>query len=238
LYIGATERKFGDLPFNAVNNNALLQPDYQLDEFNSIYHGLQTKFTHRMSHGLQVQGAYTWSHAMDDSVDPLGEAIGAHSFPRNSRDLQEGWGNSDNDTRHVAVFNYIWELPFGRGKGYLNGGVVGKILEGMQLSGITTIQSGHPFQVRGTEDTAENRDQRMGFDQRRRSLRSGHQSRNRSGEGLHHQPGRVFEPAFWFCREYGTESVLWAGILGQRLVVRQKNETDGTRAARTAVRGL
>ncbi len=154
LYLGATPSQgLDDLPFNAVNNNALLQPDYQLDEFNSIYHGLQTKFTHRMSHGLQVQGAYTWSHAMDDSVDPLGEAIGAHTFPRNSRDLQQGWGNSDNDTRHVAVFNYIWELPFGRGKGYLNGGVVGKILEGMQFSGITTIQSGHPFQVRGTEDT-------------------------------------------------------------------------------------
>ena len=28
-----------------------------------------------MSHGLQVQGAYTWSHAMDDGVDPLGEAV-------------------------------------------------------------------------------------------------------------------------------------------------------------------
>jgi hypothetical protein len=134
-------------------NNALFQPDYQMDEFNSMYHGLQTKFTHRMSHGLQIQGAYTWSHAIDNSVDPLGAAVGAHSFPRNSRDLAQGYGNSDNDTRHVAVFNYIWELPLGRGKSYLSGGVLGKVLEGMQFSGITTIQSGHPFQVRGTEDT-------------------------------------------------------------------------------------
>ena len=154
LYIGATPAAgIDDLPFNAVKNNALLQPDYQIDEFNSIYHGLQTKFTHRMSHGLQFQGAYTWSHAIDNSVDPLGPAIGAHTFPRNSRDLAQNYGNSDNDTRHVAVINYIWELPLGRGKGYLSNGVMGKIMEGFELGGIFTAQTGHPFQVRGTLDT-------------------------------------------------------------------------------------
>ena len=154
LYIGATPAAgFNDLPFNAVTNNALLQPDYQINEFNSIYHGLQTKFTHRMSHGLQFQGAYTWSHALDNSVDPLGPAAGAHTFPRNSLNLAQNYGNSDNDTRHVAVLNYIWELPFGRGKSYLSNGVFGKIMEGFELNGIFTAQSGHPFQVRGTLDT-------------------------------------------------------------------------------------
>jgi outer membrane receptor protein involved in Fe transport len=143
----------GLLPFNAVNNNALVQPDYQINEYNSIYHGLQTKFTHRMSHGLQFQAAYTWSHALDDSVDPLTPAVGAHTFPRNSRDLSQNYGNSDNDTRHVAVINYIWELPFGRGKGYLNHGAVGRVMEGFELDGIFTAQTGHPFQVRGTLDT-------------------------------------------------------------------------------------
>ena len=145
--------EFGDLPFDAVNNNALFQPDYQINEFNSIYHGLQSKFTHRMSHGLQFQAAYTWSHALDDSVDPLTPAVGAHTFPRNSRDLSQNYGNSDNDTRHVAVINYIWELPFGRGKSYLNHGAAGRIMEGFELDGIFTAQTGHPFQVRGTLDT-------------------------------------------------------------------------------------
>jgi Carboxypeptidase regulatory-like domain/TonB-dependent Receptor Plug Domain len=154
LYIGATPTQgINDLPFNAVNNNALLQPFYQITAFNSIYHGLQTKFTHRMSHGLQVQGAYTWSHALDNSVDPLTPAVGARTFPRNSRNLAESYGNSDNDTRHVAVMNYIWEMPFGHGKGYLNQGAVGRLLEGMELTGILTLQSGHPFNIRGTKDT-------------------------------------------------------------------------------------
>ncbi|MGA6950581.1 MAG: TonB-dependent receptor [Candidatus Sulfotelmatobacter sp.] len=145
--------EFGELPFDAVNNNALFQPDYQINAFNSIYHGLQSKFTHRMSHGLQFQAAYTWSHALDDSVDPLTPANGAHTFPRNSRDLSQNYGNSDNDTRHVAVINYIWELPFGRGKSYLNHGAAGRIMEGFELDGIFTAQTGHPFQVRGTLDT-------------------------------------------------------------------------------------
>ena len=154
LYIGATPTQgINDLPFNAVNNNALVQPFYQTAAFNSIYHGLQTKFTHRMSHGLQIQGAYTWSHALDNSVDPLTPAVGARTFPRNSRNLAQSYGNSDNDTRHVAVMNYIWEMPFGHGKGYLNHGVVGRLLEGMELTGILTIQSGHPFNIRGTKDT-------------------------------------------------------------------------------------
>jgi len=143
----------GGLPFNAVKNNALFQPAYQQTLFNSIYEGLQTKFTHRFTHGLQVQSAYTYAHAIDDSVDPLGSAVGAHTFPRNSRNLREGRGNSDNDVRHVAVINYIWELPFGRGRSYLSGGALGKILEGMQFAGITTAQTGRAFQVRSAVDS-------------------------------------------------------------------------------------
>ncbi len=150
LYEGA---QFGLLPFNAVNNNALFQPGYQINEFNSIYHGLQSKFTHRMSKDLQFQAAYTWSHALDDGVDPLTPAVGAHVFPRNSLNLAQNYGNSDNDTRHVLVLNYVWELPFGRGKNFLNHGVAGRVMEGFELNGIFTAQTGHPFQVRGTLDT-------------------------------------------------------------------------------------
>src|SRR5271166_5996073 len=145
--------QFGDLPYNAVNNNALLQPTYQETEFNSIYHGLQSKFTHRMSHGLQFQAAYTWSHALDNGVDPLTPANGSHTFPRNSLNLRENYGNSDNDTRHVVALNYVYELPFGRGKSYLSHGAVGRLMEGWEADGIFTAQTGHPFQVRGTRDT-------------------------------------------------------------------------------------
>src|SRR5215469_269733 len=113
---------------------------------------LQAKFTHRMTHGIQVQGSYTWAHSVDDSNDSLVPAAGNRGFPRNSLALSEERGNSDNDIRHVAVINYIWEVPLGRGKGHLSNGMVGKIFEGMQFSGITTAETGHPFDVFSTTD--------------------------------------------------------------------------------------
>jgi carboxypeptidase family protein len=149
LYLGA---QFGALPFNAVAHNALFQPFFQASTANSFYNSLQVKFTHRLSHGIQVQAAYTWAHAIDDSNDSLNPAQGNRGFPRNSRKLFEERGNSDNDIRHVAVINYIWELPFGKGKGFLNSGFAGKVFEAWELSGITTVQTGHPFDVFSSTD--------------------------------------------------------------------------------------
>jgi hypothetical protein len=144
---------FGLLPFNAVNNNALVQPFYQRSVVNSIYNSLQAKITHRMSHGLQIQGSYTWAHGIDNGSDPIDPAAGNRTFPRNSLNLAQDRGNADTDVRHVAVINYIWELPIGRGKGFLSNGVIGKVFEGMQIAGITTAQTGHPFEVRSTHDS-------------------------------------------------------------------------------------
>ncbi|HMJ21086.1 MAG TPA: carboxypeptidase-like regulatory domain-containing protein [Terriglobales bacterium] len=150
LYIGAQQ---GVLPFNAVAHNALLQPPYTRAVGNSVYHSLQLKVTRRLSHGFQLQGSYTWAHGIDDSPDPIDPALGNRTFPRNSRDLAQDRGNSDNDVRHVGVINYIWEVPLGRGKAYMNNGLMGRIFEGMQFSGITTMQTGHPFEVRGRRDS-------------------------------------------------------------------------------------
>ena len=141
------------LPFNAVAHNALIQPAYTRSVANSIYHALQLKVTRRVSHGFQVQGSYTWAHTIDDSPDPIDPGQGARTFPRNSRNLAQDRGNSDNDIRHVAVINYAWEFPLGKGKAYLSNGVVGRIFEGMQLSGIATAQTGHPFEIRGRTDS-------------------------------------------------------------------------------------
>ena len=78
-----------------------------------------------------MQAAYTWAHAIDNSNDPLAPAAGNRGFPRNSRKLNEERGNSDNDIRHVAVISYHWELPFGKGKGFLNNGFVGQSVRGL-----------------------------------------------------------------------------------------------------------
>ncbi len=122
---------------------------------NSTYHSMQLKVTHRFTHGFQVQGAYTWSHAIDDSNDPLtpGNLGGNPGFPRDSLHLSFDRGNSDNDVRHVATINYIWELPIGRGRAWAGNGAVGRILEGLQISGLASLQTGHPFTMLSGVDT-------------------------------------------------------------------------------------
>jgi len=157
LYYGAD---YGFLPFNAVAHNALYQPFHARSVGNSIYNALQLKVTHRLNHGVQVQGSYTWAHGIDDSSDLYAPAQGNRTFPRNSRDLRQDRSNSDNDIRQILVLNYIWELPFGHGRSFANSGTLGKILEGMQFSGVTSIEGGHPFDIRCATDS-----QRTGISQ-------------------------------------------------------------------------
>ena len=114
----------------------------------SRYNALQATVTKQLSHGLQIGGAYTWSHATDDSNDPLTPEQGTGSFPVDSRNPNTvSRGNSDNDIRQRGVVDFSYELPFGTGKSFLSQGVLGKGLEGIQISGIVSAQTGHPYTV-------------------------------------------------------------------------------------------
>jgi hypothetical protein len=152
LWTGGTDSNGNDFG-PSVNNNAFFQAFLQKSIANATYHGLQIKVSQRMWHGLQVGGAYTFAHAIDDASDPLTPAAGNRGFPRNSFNLRAERGNSDFDIRHRVVINYLYELPFGRGKSRWGEGFVGHALEGWQLSGITTIQTGLPFDVFGVTDS-------------------------------------------------------------------------------------
>jgi hypothetical protein len=142
------------LPFNAVYNNAFNGAAVNTSQGKSTYQALQANITKRFSRGLQIQGAYTWAHAIDDASDPLVAAFGNRNFPRDSLNLRAERGNSDFDVTHRLVLNYVWQPPFGRGRAFLNQGVIGKVLEGWQIAGITTFSSGIPFDIFGNVDTA------------------------------------------------------------------------------------
>ena len=70
------------------------------------------------------------------------------------RDLHERRGASDFDVRHRFVASYIYELPFGKGRAYLNSGPVAEILGGWRISGLGNIRTGRPFTARaGNNDS-------------------------------------------------------------------------------------
>jgi hypothetical protein len=68
------------------------------------------------------------------------------------------YGRPDYDRTHVFNFNSVMELPFGKGKRFLNqGGIINTIFGGFQLSTILQMSSGAPIGVldpRGTLNRA------------------------------------------------------------------------------------
>jgi Carboxypeptidase regulatory-like domain/TonB dependent receptor len=110
---------------------------------NSTYHALQMKFTKRLSHGLTVLGAYTWSKSLTDGMIAAGGGPGGQDFY--NRRLEKSL--SPNDVPQIFVVAYTWELPFGAGKALLNRGIAARIVGGWQLSGIQQYSVGKPVQL-------------------------------------------------------------------------------------------
>jgi hypothetical protein len=150
LYYGGT---FDEMPFNAVNNNAIERGYLIQTEGRSFYDGLEVTLTERLWHGLQAQLAYTWSHALDDSSDPIGPALNNNAVPIDNFDLQHEYGNSGQDTPQRAVLNFVYYPAIGRGTGLLSHGVVGRVFEGWELAAIASFQSGQPYDIYGALDT-------------------------------------------------------------------------------------
>jgi Carboxypeptidase regulatory-like domain len=108
----------------------------------SNYNSLQVLVEKRFSHGLQFQGAYTYSKSLDN----------ASSFEStlNPVNFNSTYGPSLYDARHRFVFSYVWELPVPKYQGF-----AGKLLDGWQWSGILTFQTGFPIRITSSDDIEE-----------------------------------------------------------------------------------
>ncbi len=108
----------------------------------SWYKGLIAGASRRFSGGLALQASYTLGKSEDLGSQAIGSGDFDNSFqPRYAFDPPDNQGLSDFDIRHNFVFNYTWELPFGKA---LSGAAKG-FAAGWQLSGIVTLRSGIPF---------------------------------------------------------------------------------------------
>lgn len=63
-------------------------------------------------------GSYTWSHALDDSQDPLGGGVPYRNT--NLVPIDQEYTNSNYDVRQRVNFNGYYELPFGKGRAHLS----------------------------------------------------------------------------------------------------------------------
>ena len=143
---------FAGLP-QVTGNLAFFEPVLVRSIGNGTYNGLQASFNKQFSHGIQFQAAYTWSHAIDDAADPIVATEGNRNIARNSFNLHEERGTSDYDLRHRLILNYIFQLPFGPGYAHFNHGFAARVFGGWELSGLSTFQSGTPFDIYSSRDS-------------------------------------------------------------------------------------
>lgn len=127
-------------PFPSLAADSPIQPPAGLTKLGNIteqasngtsnYNAMWLTVTKRVSQGLQFSGNYTWSHAFDQ-VSRNGLAV--------SDALNTGldYGPSDYDARHHLSFSAVYQLPF----------KANRAVNGWQLGGILTLQSGNPLNV-------------------------------------------------------------------------------------------
>ena len=111
----------------------------------SDYDALQTSLQRRFSQGFQMNVAYTWSKAFGICCDQLADnppqVQAMDYFHLNEATLSH-------DRPHNFQTSFVAELPFGRGKPFLNdSGVLSAIAGGWQVNGLISLYSGTPFSV-------------------------------------------------------------------------------------------
>jgi len=110
-------------PFTALSPNSPILPGVtwpnSLTErdssSNSSYNALWVSGNKRMSHGLQFNASYTWSHSIDEaSRNNNGIVV------QDSNNIFGSRGDSDFDARQRFVVNAIYDLPF-KGNRFVSG---------------------------------------------------------------------------------------------------------------------
>ena len=101
---------------------------------------MQLELIKRFSHGLSLQVEYNWTRSLDNV--PVAGGL------NNPFCYMCDYGNSDSVPRQRLAFNYVYELPFGARRRWLNTrGVTDAVFGGWEVAGITTYVTGAPFSL-------------------------------------------------------------------------------------------
>lgn len=114
----------------------------------SNYNNLTAEVNKRFSNGLQFQSSYSFTRDLSDEggSDPTAFVGAGGNFVTDRFHLGLDYGNVIYDRRHRFLTTYLYELPVGRGKKFLNNGsrLVDELLGGWEIAGVIVVQSG-PF---------------------------------------------------------------------------------------------
>jgi hypothetical protein len=143
--------QWDDAPI-AFMNNIFFHPQYgALSTWSTVaksnYNSAQVSLTQRFTHDISFDFNYTYGHSLDDASGL--QNAGNYSTSAlifNALNPESQYANSDFDVRHIVNANWIFGLPFGRGKTLFHdsGKIVNGILGGWQMTGIFRWNSGAP----------------------------------------------------------------------------------------------
>ena len=133
----------GVIPLSPRVNNNYGPLNEAVTKGNSNYNSLQVSLVRQAARGITMQLSYTYSHCMDDGSGTYGLEEGA-TGQIDPYDPRYDYGDCSYDLRHNFVGNVIYQLPFHGNR----------FVEGWQVSGIFTMQSGTPFSISDGFDQA------------------------------------------------------------------------------------
>ena len=129
--------------------------EYADQDGSSRYDGLELAVERRFARGFGFRVAYTLSKATDNSGEHLFTG-GSPSFLQDASNRDSWEGPADQDTRHRVAANWIFDIPVGEGRRWVNSGAAAKILGGFTFSGIFTGRTGRPFTVTQSSNNVGN----------------------------------------------------------------------------------
>jgi len=118
---------------------------YESSAGNSVFHAGSIRFRKRLAKGIGLGATYIYSKSIDDASSIGGGGV---VVAQNPFDIAADRGLSSFDQRHKFTGNWIYDLPFGENRRFLQKGFVSHVLAGWQWSGDFTVASGLPFTVR------------------------------------------------------------------------------------------
>lgn len=119
----------------------------------SAYNGLLASLQKNLSHGVQFDLNYTWSHSIDNvSLFASGQGdtgIGGGGLICDDIRPRECRASSDFDLRQIISGDATYLLPFGTGKMFLGTAThaVNEAIGGWAISGVLSRHTGYPWQT-------------------------------------------------------------------------------------------
>lgn len=117
----------------------------------SSYEALIASLERRFAQGLNLQASYTWSKNLtnaDSALPGINAGVQQIQDPFNSKSQKS---LSIQDIPNTFVASFIYELPFGRNKAFLNfnNPVARSLISGFEIAGVLRYQSGQPLSIAG-----------------------------------------------------------------------------------------